>query len=106
MSYISLAPVAPTGFRLYVSDYMPPNGCCNQTGYSNAAADALYYQAQETFEVAEQNRLLQQFQTTMMKDAPVLVTVHDLNLRVLSPKVRGFVQPQSWFADLKSVWVE
>jgi hypothetical protein len=37
--------------------------------------------------------------------APVLFAVHDLNLRVLSPKVRGFVQPQSWFADLRSVWM-
>ncbi|MDA0366557.1 MAG: hypothetical protein O3B31_07160 [Chloroflexi bacterium] len=106
MSYISLAPVAPTGFRSYVSDYMPPKGCCNQSGYSNPAADALYYEAQATFDVADQNRLLREFQSTMMKDAPVLVTVHDLNLRVLSPKVHGFVQPQSWFVDLKSVWVE
>ena len=106
MSYISLAPVAPTGFRSYVTGYIPPSGCCNQSGYSNPAADALYYRAEQTFDVAEQNRLLREFQSTMMKDAPVLVTVHDLNLRVLSRKVHGFVQPQSWFVDLKGVWME
>jgi peptide/nickel transport system substrate-binding protein len=38
-------------------------------------------------------------------DSPTLFVVHDLNLRVLSPKVRGFVQAQSWFADLRNVWV-
>ena len=33
------------------------------------------------------------------------LVVHDLNLRVLSSKVRGFIQPQSWYIDLKNVWV-
>ena len=42
----------------------------------------------------------------MMKDAPVLVTIHDLNLRVMSPRVKGFVQPQSWFVDLRKVWID
>ena len=32
--------------------------------------------------------------------------VHDLNLRVLSPKVRGWVQPQSWWGDFRSVWMK
>jgi len=106
MSYISLAPVAPTGWRLYVGDYLPPTSCCNQTGYSNPVTNDLYSQAAATFDQTEQDALLRQFQSTMMKDAPVLVTVHDLNFRALSPKVKGFVQPQSWFVDLKQVWVE
>lgn len=106
MSYISLAPVAPTGFRSYVSAYIPPDGCCNQSGYASEVADALYFQAQETFDKAEQDRLLKEFQSTMMKDAPVLITVHDLNLRVMSPRVKGFVQPQSWFVDIRKVWMD
>jgi len=39
-------------------------------------------------------------------DAVSVYVVHDLNLRALSPKVKGFVQPQSWFVDLTSVSVE
>jgi hypothetical protein len=31
--------------------------------------------------------------------------VHDLNPRAMSPKVKGFVQPQSWFVDLTLPWV-
>jgi peptide/nickel transport system substrate-binding protein len=38
-------------------------------------------------------------------DAASIFVVHDLNLRVLSPKVRGFIQPKSWYIDLKNVWV-
>ncbi len=30
---------------------------------------------------------------------------HDLNPRALSPKVKGFVQPQSWFVDLTATAV-
>ena len=41
-----------------------------------------------------------------MEDAPVLITVHDLNLRVLAPEVKGFTQPQSWFADLTTIYIE
>jgi peptide/nickel transport system substrate-binding protein len=104
--YFSHAPMFPTGFRSYVSDYVPPDGCCNTSAYSNPAADALFDQAASTFDEAEQDRLLREFQSTMMRDAPVLVTLHDLNLRVLAPEVQGFVQPQSWFADLTTVWVD
>ena len=106
MSYISLAPVAPTGWRNYMTDFLPPDSCCNQTGYSNPEVDALYYAAAASFDKAEQDELLKQFQSTMMKDAPVLVTVHDLNFRAMSPSVKGFVQPQSWFIDLKQVWMD
>jgi peptide/nickel transport system substrate-binding protein len=31
--------------------------------------------------------------------------VHDQNPRALSAKVKGFVQPQSWFVDLTAVTV-
>lgn len=106
MSYISLAPVAPTGWRLYVGDYIPPESCCNQTGYANPVTDALYYEAAASFEKTEQDAILAEFQSTMMKDAPVLVTVHDLNFRALAPHVKGFVQPQSWFVSLSEVWID
>ena len=41
-----------------------------------------------------------------LKKAPIAPVVHDLNLRVLSPKVRGWVQPQSWWGDFRSVWMK
>jgi hypothetical protein len=37
---------------------------------------------------------------------PNFVTVHDYNLRAMSPNVHGFIQSQSWFLDLKHIWVD
>ena len=41
----------------------------------------------------------------LVDDAPWIFIVHDLNPRAMSAKVKGFVQPQSWFVDLTSVSV-
>ncbi len=110
--YISLAPLYPSGLRLYVTDFAPETAgfgtasCCNAPGYSNPEVDRLYYEASAEFDPAASDALLAEMQSVMMQDAPVLVTVHDLNLRVLDPKVKGFTQPQSWFADLTSIYIE
>ena len=41
----------------------------------------------------------------MNEDASLIFVAHDLNPRALSPKVKGFVQAQSWFQDLTPVTV-
>ena len=35
-----------------------------------------------------------------------LMVTHDVNPRAMSPKVQGFVHPQSWFVDLTLPWVK
>jgi peptide/nickel transport system substrate-binding protein len=40
-----------------------------------------------------------------LTDADFLFWMHDLNLRVMSPKVHGFVQPKSWWVDFTKIWV-
>ena len=105
--YFSTAPLTPVlTLAGYTSERIPPAGCCNTSGLSDPEVDRLYALAKETFDKEEQDKIMQQAVVAMMKQAPVIITVHDLNLRVLSPKVKGFVQPQSWFVNLKSVWVE
>jgi peptide/nickel transport system substrate-binding protein len=42
----------------------------------------------------------------LVDNPPWLFIVHDLNPRAMSPKVRGFVSPQSWFLDLTTVSVQ
>jgi peptide/nickel transport system substrate-binding protein len=42
----------------------------------------------------------------LVDNPPWLYIVHDLNPRAMSPKVKGFVSPQSWFADLTLVSVQ
>jgi len=39
----------------------------------------------------------------LVDNPPWLYIVHDLNPRAMSPKVRGFVSPQSWFVDMTLV---
>ncbi|MEZ4552799.1 MAG: ABC transporter substrate-binding protein [Dehalococcoidia bacterium] len=93
-------------FASYLTERIPPAGCCNATGWSSADADALFKQAANTFDDAARDQLLAQFEGLMMRDAPIAPVVHDLNLRVLSPKVRGWIQPQSWWGDFTSVWMK
>jgi len=42
----------------------------------------------------------------IVDEAPYLFVVHDLNPRMMSPKVKGFTQAQSWFQDLVKVYLE
>lgn len=39
----------------------------------------------------------------LVDNPPWLFIVHDLNPRAMSPKIKGFVSPQSWFVDLTLV---
>ena len=49
--------------------------------------------------------LLAKLNEQMNEDAALIFVVHDVNPRALSPKVKGFVQAQSWFQDLTPVTV-
>jgi ABC-type transport system substrate-binding protein len=42
----------------------------------------------------------------IVDEAPYLFVVHDLNPRAMSPRVKGFVQAQSWFQDFVKVSIE
>ncbi len=42
----------------------------------------------------------------LVDDPPWLYIVHDLNPRAMSPKIKGFVSPQSWFLDLTLVSIQ
>jgi len=93
-------------FASYLTERIPPAGCCNSMGYSNPDADDLMAQAAGTFDVDEQNDLLRRFHGTFIREAPSVPVAHDLNLRVMTDKVHGWVQPQSWWGDFTTVWVE
>jgi peptide/nickel transport system substrate-binding protein len=42
----------------------------------------------------------------LVDNPPWLYIVHDLNPPAMSPKVNGFVSPQSWFIDLTLVTMQ
>ncbi|MEI6137192.1 MAG: ABC transporter substrate-binding protein, partial [Chloroflexota bacterium] len=99
---------APLGaFGSFLSERIPKNGgCCNGTGYSSKEFDNAIAEAAKEFDAAKQAVILQKADQVLTAEVPIIPVVHDLNLRVLSPKVRGWVQPQSWWGDFRSVWVK
>jgi peptide/nickel transport system substrate-binding protein len=81
-------------------------GLPNPAGYCNPEVDELYNQAAASFDQEAQDALLRKMQTTALDDAPFLVWMQDRNLRVLDPSVKGFIQPQSWWIDFTTIWVD
>jgi peptide/nickel transport system substrate-binding protein len=73
--------------------------------YDNKEFDALNDKVQATFDDAERTRLLQKMHEMVVADAGRVFIVHDLNPRALSPKLKGFVQAQSWFQDMTPIVV-
>jgi hypothetical protein len=49
--------------------------------------------------------LLQKLHELVVADAERIFIVDDLNPRALSPRLKGFVQAQSWYQDLTPIIV-
>jgi ABC-type transport system substrate-binding protein len=91
--------------RFFHSGSQPPKSQ-NIMPYVNAEVDRLIEAAELEFDLPKQNAILAQVHEIIVEDAPWIFIVHDLNPRALSPKVKGYVQAQSWWQDLTPVWVE
>ena len=87
------------------SQLRPPRGY-NWGGFNDPEADRLARAAAVEFDPAKQDQLLGQLHSRIVDQAMWIWVVHDLNPRALGPKVKGFVQAQSWFQDLTPVYVE
>ncbi|QMU70090.1 ABC transporter substrate-binding protein [Streptacidiphilus sp. P02-A3a] len=73
--------------------------------YSDPAVDRLFAAASSCLDQNTRQQDYTQALDQVTKDAPWLFVVNDRDARALSPKVHGFVEPQSWFVDLTNVWV-
>lgn len=104
--YASMSWGAPFLADKFSSSRIPPGGCCNPEGYRSSTVDQDFQAVAQQFDPAKANTLMAKALGDVAKDSPVTFIVHDLNPRVLSPKVRGFVQPQAWYVDLRKVWVQ
>ncbi len=81
-----------------------PNGG-NWGHYENKDVEAMITAAFNEFDNAKRDVLLQHVHEKMVDEAVMIWVVHDLNPRALSPKVKGFVQAQSWFQDLTPITI-
>ncbi|RVU18047.1 ABC transporter substrate-binding protein [Methylobacterium oryzihabitans] len=87
--YFSSANVSPKGF--------------NFAQFKDDAFDRAMAMLAESTDPAEIAAATRAAHERLVDDPPWLFIVHDLNPRAMSPRVKGFVSPQSWFVDLTLV---
>jgi peptide/nickel transport system substrate-binding protein len=88
--------------RFLQSSMAPP--VSNNWGYiKNPQFDALVTKARQTFDPAARDAVLAELHAASVDDAAFLYVAHDVAPRALSPKIKGFVQPKSWFVDFSPV---
>ncbi len=104
---ISRATVDPYSafMRLYHSEFVPPRGA-NWGMVKDAKLDALINTAHTSFDRAAQTKALADVHTYIVDQAYWVWIAYDLNPRAMSPKVKGFVQAQSWFQDLTPITIQ
>jgi ABC-type transport system substrate-binding protein len=85
------------------ASYEPVPTGFNWGRFNDPKADELATKAKNAFDPAEQNKVLGELHSYIVDQAMWIWMVHDLNPRAMSPKVKGFVQAQSWVQDLTPV---
>ncbi len=79
----------------------------NNWGYfGNGEIDKLVETARTTFDDRLRDDALAKLHSRIVEDAPFVWIAHDVGPRAMSAKVKGVVQPQSWFIDIAPMTVE
>jgi peptide/nickel transport system substrate-binding protein len=88
--------------RFLQSSMAPP--VSNNWGFINEPKyDELVTKARQTFDPAARDAMLAELHATSVNDAAFLYVAHDVAPRAMSPKIKGFVQPKSWFVDFSPI---
>jgi ABC-type transport system substrate-binding protein len=79
----------------------------NNWGYfGDDEFDALIADARTSFDDKERDAALAKLHARIVEEAPFIWIAHDTGPRAMSPKVKGVVQPKSWFIDIAPMSVE
>lgn len=91
--------------RFLQSSMAPP--VSNNWGFiNNPKFDELVKKARQTFDPTERDKALAELHAASVDDAAFLYVAHDVGPRAMSPRVKGVVQPKSWFIDFSPISVE
>ncbi|MFD2236549.1 ABC transporter substrate-binding protein [Aureimonas populi] len=91
--------------RFLHSEMAPP--VSNNWGYINEPLfDELADRARTAFEPEARDAALAELHQAAVDEASFLFVAHDVGPRALAPKIKGFVQPQSWFVDFSPITIE
>jgi peptide/nickel transport system substrate-binding protein len=76
----------------------------NNWGYfGNDEFDKLIADARNTFDDNGRDAALARLHARIVEEAPFIWIAHDVGPRAMSPKVKGVVQPRSWFIDIATM---
>ena len=79
----------------------------NNWGYfGNEEFDKLIADARTSFEDKARDAALARLHARIVEEAPFVWIAHDVGPRAMSSKVKGVVQPQSWFIDIATMSME
>jgi peptide/nickel transport system substrate-binding protein len=88
--------------RFLDSKMAPP--VSNNWGFINDPDfDKLVAVVRTAFDPAERDKALAALHERSVDEAAFLWVAHDVGPRAMSPKIKGFVQPKSWFVDFSTV---
>jgi peptide/nickel transport system substrate-binding protein len=74
--------------------------------FGNDEFDGLIAKARGTFDDAGRDQALAALHKRIVEEAPFVWVAHDVGPRAMSAKVKGVVQPKSWFIDIAPMSVE
>ncbi len=74
--------------------------------YGNAEVDKLIAAARTSFEDKARDAALAKLHARIVEDAPFVWIAHDVGPRAMSAKVKGVVQPKSWFIDIATMSID
>jgi ABC-type transport system substrate-binding protein len=79
----------------------------NNWGYfGNAEFDKLIADARTTFDDKARDAALARLHKRIVEEAPFVWIAHDVGPRAMSSKVKGVVQPRSWFIDIAPMTIQ
>jgi ABC-type transport system substrate-binding protein len=91
--------------RFSSSKTLPP--VSNNWGYyTSPEMDALIATARTTFDDKGRDVALSRIHAKMVEDAAFLWVAHDVGPRAMSAKIKGVVQPKSWFIDIAPMSIQ
>ncbi len=74
--------------------------------FGNDEFDGLIAKARSTFDGKERDAALANLHKRIVEEAPFLWVAHDVGPRAMSAKVKGVVQPKSWFIDIAPMSID
>ncbi|MCX7371366.1 MAG: ABC transporter substrate-binding protein [Alphaproteobacteria bacterium] len=74
--------------------------------FNNPRFDAMVAEARNAFEPAARDAALARLHAAGVDEALFIWIAHDVAPRAMSRRIQGYVQPQSWFVDLRLPFVQ